>query len=50
MGLKENEYAKLEENKKKTEEMLKQQGTNLDQLLESFKDKKFVKKKKKVKI
>ena len=47
MGLKENEYAKLEENKKKTEEMLKQQGTNLDQLLESFKDKKFVKKKKK---
>ena len=47
MGIKESDYAKLEENKKKTEEMLKKQGTNLDQLLESFKDKKkFVRKKK----
>ena len=47
MGLRESEYAKLEENRKKTEEMLKKQGTNLDQLLSSFKDKKFVPKKKK---
>jgi translation initiation factor 5B len=49
MGIKESDYAKLEENKKKTEEMLKKQGTNLDQLLESFKDKKKFARKKKAK-
>ena len=48
LNLKESEYEKIEENKKRTEEMLKKQGTNLDQFLESLKDMKHKKKKKKV--
>jgi hypothetical protein len=47
LNLKESEYEKIEENKKRTEEMLKKQGTNLDQFLESLKDMKHKKKKKK---
>ena len=40
-------FALIEENKKKTEQMLKQQGTDLNQFLDSLKEKKFVHKKKK---
>ena len=49
LNIKESEYEKLEEKKRKTEEMLKKQGTNLDELLESLKDVKHKKKKKKTK-
>ena len=47
LNIKESEYEKIEENKKRTEEMLKQQGTNLNEFLESLKDMKHNKKKKK---
>ena len=43
----EKQFALIEENKKKTEQMLKQQGTDLNQFLDSLKEKKFVHKKKK---
>ena len=49
LHLNEGEYKKMEENKKRTEEMLKQQGTNLDEVLKSINDRKFVPKKKKKK-
>ena len=49
LNIKESEYKKIEENKKRTEEMLKQQGTNLDEILGSIKDMHHKKKKKKVK-
>ena len=49
LNIKESEYKKIEENKKRTEEMLKQQGTNLDEILGNIKDMHHKKKKKKVK-
>ena len=49
LNIKESEYKKIEENKKRTEEMLKQQGTNLEEILGSIKDMHHKKKKKKVK-
>ena len=51
LGIKANEIAKLDANKKKTEEMLKQQGTTLEEVLNSLNDIKVpYKKKKKVKV
>ena len=50
LGIKASDLAKLDENKKKTEEMLKNQGSSLDDFLNSLKNKPtFVKKKKKPK-
>ena len=39
LGIKASDVAKIEENKKKTEEMLKNQGTSLDELLASISNK-----------
>ena len=51
LGIKANQIAKLDANKKKTEEMLKQQGTTLEEVLNSLNDIKVpYKKKKKVKV